>query len=602
MIYKFKDFQFCCNDNILTKQGKIILLNEKPALILRLLLTENEKIHSKSNILDAVWPDRVVTEQVIFQNISYLRARIGDDAIKTFSKKGYQWHLPLSEVDTEQTPKSDRKQNTGVTTKTEQTKEKPSHVQRKLTLPVSIVITLIIAMVIILVVSLPTYNHSENTDSNQIKVITMTGNNQIDFSSLSDISAQQLFDSPFSVWQKNTTSDSQLLLATQFYRLRDKVALRFHIQGKQRGWTNYIIASTKQDTTARLNTLLSMLSTTVYFTTEPRYLAISELDALAQNDPTDPLIIDQKIALYFEQNELQKADALIDVQLANENSKLRRGLLLLLKTKINLWNNKEHIAAKSIQSAISLFQELNLIHLESKALVELAWVHLSNEQLRLSMDALNQAASKARVSKEPLLEVTAHLDQSFLAAKTGQTELSHTLLGLGNELMMLHQLPDEHQVEVLVNLSWMASSIDDKVRHYQTILDKPFSPQYETYFYVAANIVANYHIQNNQWAQALATLKPWQRRSFQSLIKSRIAFAKNDIAQGFNEAQYAFKYAQTHFHKIDALDAALLLLQQKTALTATQQKDYQTFIQQYATNRWRNQNNHVLQTTNLGDQ
>jgi hypothetical protein len=39
-----------------------------------------------------------VSEQVVFQNISHLRAIFGNDAIKTFSKRGYQWQLELTEV------------------------------------------------------------------------------------------------------------------------------------------------------------------------------------------------------------------------------------------------------------------------------------------------------------------------------------------------------------------------------------------------------------------------------------------------------------------------------------------------------------------------
>ncbi|MBQ4812241.1 winged helix-turn-helix domain-containing protein [Pseudoalteromonas luteoviolacea] len=94
----FQDFQFDCQELTLSKDGRKISLKEKPAQILALLVTQPEKIHSKSEILEVVWPGRTVTEQVVFQNIGHLRALFGDDAIKTFSKKGYQWQLPLSAV------------------------------------------------------------------------------------------------------------------------------------------------------------------------------------------------------------------------------------------------------------------------------------------------------------------------------------------------------------------------------------------------------------------------------------------------------------------------------------------------------------------------
>ncbi|KZN54212.1 winged helix-turn-helix domain-containing protein [Pseudoalteromonas luteoviolacea] len=95
----FEDFQFDIQALTLLKDGRKISLKEKPAQILALLISQPDKIHSKVEILEEVWPGRTVTEQVVFQNIGHLRALFGDDAIKTFSKKGYQWQLPCDPVD-----------------------------------------------------------------------------------------------------------------------------------------------------------------------------------------------------------------------------------------------------------------------------------------------------------------------------------------------------------------------------------------------------------------------------------------------------------------------------------------------------------------------
>ncbi|KAF7769838.1 hypothetical protein PCIT_a2746 [Pseudoalteromonas citrea] len=100
MKVRFNHFEFDCDSLILTKQARIFSLNEKPAQLLSFLLTEHKKINSKESILTHVWPERVVTEQVVFQNISYLRALFGDKAIKTYPKKGYQWQIAFSTIDT----------------------------------------------------------------------------------------------------------------------------------------------------------------------------------------------------------------------------------------------------------------------------------------------------------------------------------------------------------------------------------------------------------------------------------------------------------------------------------------------------------------------
>ena len=113
MKYSFQQFEFDCNKRILTKNGEELPLHEKASQLLALFLMEADKIHSKSEILEHIWSGKVVTDQVIFQNISHLRALFGNDAIKTFIKKGYQWRLPIVEVveqePIEETPKEEPK-------------------------------------------------------------------------------------------------------------------------------------------------------------------------------------------------------------------------------------------------------------------------------------------------------------------------------------------------------------------------------------------------------------------------------------------------------------------------------------------------------------
>ena len=98
MKYAFKDFLFDSKELTLHKDDKKLNLKQKPAKILALFLAAPETIHSKEDILHSAWPERKVTDQVVFQNIGHLRALFGDDAIKTFSRKGYQWQIPCSVV------------------------------------------------------------------------------------------------------------------------------------------------------------------------------------------------------------------------------------------------------------------------------------------------------------------------------------------------------------------------------------------------------------------------------------------------------------------------------------------------------------------------
>lgn len=95
MKYLFNDFMFDSEQLILYKNNEVISCRHNEAKLLALFLTDPKRIFSKDDILEQVWSGKVVSEQAVFQNISVLRALIGEGSIKTFSKKGYQWQLDV---------------------------------------------------------------------------------------------------------------------------------------------------------------------------------------------------------------------------------------------------------------------------------------------------------------------------------------------------------------------------------------------------------------------------------------------------------------------------------------------------------------------------
>jgi len=95
MNYYFDQFRFdAIRLNLFLNEKKYPMRN-KAAELLSVLLTDPEGIVSKDEIFKKVWPNQVVSEQAIFQNINELRRIFGSGAIKTFIKKGYQWQVPV---------------------------------------------------------------------------------------------------------------------------------------------------------------------------------------------------------------------------------------------------------------------------------------------------------------------------------------------------------------------------------------------------------------------------------------------------------------------------------------------------------------------------
>ena len=88
MRYRFNNFEFDSTSLVLKKNGETLAIRHNEAKVLKLLLEHSDNVFSKEDILSHVWEDKVVSEQAVFQNISHLRSLLGNQAIKTFSKRG----------------------------------------------------------------------------------------------------------------------------------------------------------------------------------------------------------------------------------------------------------------------------------------------------------------------------------------------------------------------------------------------------------------------------------------------------------------------------------------------------------------------------------
>jgi len=620
MKVKFKDFEFDNTELILKLNGKIYPLNEKPAHLLKLFLSEPEKIHTKNGILDSVWPNRVVTDQVVFQNISLLRALFGDDAIKTFPKKGYQWQLsiqPVSESEWTENPEPKQSHDQERCQKRNLSEENiPSQETRDKKSSISSFNKWMLLGVTLIVLGL-TYTFflvsgkqnpslvisQENGWSDQAVYQVIIANDEIELTSLkAKLETQQLFDSPFSSWQQMSESDTSRILAIRYYDLGELVVLRFHLQGKARGWQDYIWADSKETANRKLNEFLHRLSSSQYLTMESQRGATAELLVLMNQNQDNFLFNHQLIKQYHSELEFDRASALTEQMLASETSELEKGLLLLTKIELEMAHQNWPLAKRAASESALIFKQLNLPQLESVALTKSAWPFLVEEAFLAGMQVLNQAASKARISNEPLQEVTAHLIQSFIASKSGHTELMHTQLGLAKELITLHQLGEEHMVPVYYNLAWFGKKDGSSLPHYQSILDMPFSIQYESYFYIAAENLRDQYIKEQEWQQAEESIKDWQRLSFQSLSTAKILFAQEQKEAAVVKAIEAYRQAQVEHHKLDGLEAALTILQyQQLPEQHSANKEYITYIRQNATRRWLQQNSEALQALNKGN-
>ena len=111
----------------LCRGEETIALPPKAFAVLRYLNEHPDRLVTKQELLDAVWPDIAVTEAVLKNCILKLREALGDDAktpryIKTVHRRGYRLLAPLST-----TQPGVRRQYPGVSSPASQPTPNPQH-------------------------------------------------------------------------------------------------------------------------------------------------------------------------------------------------------------------------------------------------------------------------------------------------------------------------------------------------------------------------------------------------------------------------------------------------------------------------------------------
>jgi len=613
MKFSFNQFQFDCEQQLLFKDGVVVPLHDKASQLLTLLLKDSDKVHSKADILEAVWPDTYVSDQVVFQNISHLRALFGSEAIRTFVKKGYQWQLETNIIVARTEQKSEQKVSNGVT------RDNDADVPPEKFAPISQntadifslrnILTIVLMLVCLAMAWLITHNNSLKIDdthtyqtqiANDVRMIRFENSQLQIINVIANITPQQFFDSPNRIGQKYLVIDSDRLIATQFYSTNSGVALRFHVQSKQRGWTDYIWATTKKEAMSLFNELLHEIETTEYFTVTSSFTALKELNIEDKAGLMATLFSTQGVKLLIEQNEYEQANVLVNQALEHTTSPMSIGSLNLLKSDITQWNRQWDIARKSAELAQLKFAQLSLPQLESQALIASSWVHLVQEEFRQGIKQLNKAASKARIGREPLLELEAHITQSFLASKSGQTELMYGQLNLAQELLELHKISNEHHIPVYMLLGWIEADHQKSLNYYLKVLAMPFNSRYASEFYLAAEKVRQFYITTKDWQNATSSILPWQRKSFQFITNATILFAQKNWQESANFAQNAFEIATKQHARIDAIEAALLLVQiAKKGNFVDNVELYSEYVLENAPRWWLERKNTLLTKSSL---
>jgi len=110
MRFTCNNFELNLTTGLLIKDDKTVSIRAKTLLVLKYLITHRTQVVTKQEILDSVWHDVVVQEQVLVQSIKEIRDLLGSHVIKTYPRQGYQWTAEIDEIcEQKKTPKKKSK-------------------------------------------------------------------------------------------------------------------------------------------------------------------------------------------------------------------------------------------------------------------------------------------------------------------------------------------------------------------------------------------------------------------------------------------------------------------------------------------------------------
>src|SRR5215471_19846031 len=98
----FDHFRFDPDHACLWRDAEAIVLPPKTFAVLHYLVTHPDRLVTKDELLDAIWPETAVTDAVLRVVIGALRKVLGDTAqrprfIATVSRRGYRFLAPVEE-------------------------------------------------------------------------------------------------------------------------------------------------------------------------------------------------------------------------------------------------------------------------------------------------------------------------------------------------------------------------------------------------------------------------------------------------------------------------------------------------------------------------
>ncbi|TQV89750.1 winged helix-turn-helix domain-containing protein [Aliikangiella coralliicola] len=607
MLYRFKDFEFDSASLVLTKNGDALAIRHNEAKVLALLLERADKVLSKEDILSHIWQDKVVSEQAVFQNISHLRNLFGNDAIKTFPKRGYQWQLETEQaVLNKQTPQDE----SGLS--------KQPIIQSSANLPKNrkfpLIAVFTIMVVTLLAVFLNQNESAQESESSSIEIayipikhraeqqtILLEDSTEFKFNQISHLSYAQFMASAELEYPK-LAAESPLVLVGEIRTYNQKVRLDFLLKGPYGDWQGQLSGKSNE---VVINQLQTHLKQPIIFdllnNVQGPEVKQAKLTIAHQNAPGDLIILGELTQSYYSVGEFDKAMVMAEklAQTAQgENNAQQLGNAFLTQGIIANRKDLIELSTQKLDLAIEQFQIAGDLKRHADALSQKSWLaYVKNDYAGVKASLL-KSAQLALEANDIERELHALTYLSVLAHKGKQEEDKYRYLIQAENKMRAYELPTYRFAKIPFHHAIYAKTPSAKEPHLIRVLEYTALTPDHWVAQSSRSQLMNYYIAQNRLTDARALLeRATSDNAENSYLKTLLAKAEQDIDAFVHHAQRTFEQAQLAGVKDMSLDVALLICS-----TPNKQLDdaiYSQFIKENATKNWRRVNESKLATLNL---
>lgn len=607
MRYKIKEFEFDSVSLVLSKNGEDLAIRHNEAKVLALLLEQADKVLSKEEILSHVWQDKVVSEQAVFQNISHLRNLFGSQAIKTFSKRGYQWQLQTETIELVMQPSENDVQLTNQPAKQQALTIKP---KKQFSWLVVAAVTII--FVVIGVVNLQSDDSDTNAlvanigyipfDTLDVKAdIVLEDNQHFNFTKLTHTSSAK-FKAALEVEYQALASSHPLVLTGEIRKFNQVFYLDFLLKGPFAQWKGQFWGSSKAELKKQLLQHLKQESIYDILTkAQSPQLKLANLSIAHQQSPEDFIVLGELINIYISMDELEKAMVMADKMFSNADSQSnyqQAGNALLYQSTILTRKELYELSSQKLILAREQFIKINDLKRQADTWNAQSWLdHQFDDYNAIKKDLLT-SAQLAFDAKDIERELGALTYLSVMAHKHHQDEDKYRYLTKAESKMRAYQLPIYRFAKIPFHHAIHAKTLAAKEPHLIQALEYTALTPNHWVAQTSRRQLMEHYIAKDRLVEADALLANLSTDNAEnSYLKTLLAKAKLDRGAFIEHAQRTFELANLSGNRGLSLDVALLLCEEPDK--QINYDFYSQYIHENANKYWRRANESKLLALSL---